>query len=124
MDYVVTKIVRWVFVYMDMGFTVNLGMICMNVVFIVFVGLVSVFVDNVVTVDIFDSILVRIVGCVGIFFPVVADGGLPVVIDIGIREETFFDSFGQSRDSNFAVVVILIWTVFKTIASWSFCSVV
>ena len=75
MDYVVTKIVRWVFVYMDMGFTVNLGMICMNVVFIVFVGLVSVFVDNVVTVDIFDSILVRIVGCVGIFFPVVADGG-------------------------------------------------
>ena len=67
-----TKIGGWVFVYMNVASSVYMGMVCVRMEIVI---MDSVFVDNVVTVDIFDSILVSMVRCVGIFFPVVADSG-------------------------------------------------
>ena len=79
---------------------------------------VRIAVDNVVPVDIFNVVLV---GVVWVFFSVMAYGGKPIILDIGIGEKAFFDSFGKSSNSECVVVMVCIWAVIETVASQIFC---
>ena len=80
---------------------------------------VRIAVDNVVTVDIFNVVLV---GVVWVLFSVVAYGGKPIILDIGVGEKAFFDRFSKGCYAECVIVMVIVWAIIITIASRSFCS--